>query len=299
MTNYQTAQLNMHHALSTFLDANLSVYSANTPMVQVITDYKTKAAAIDNLGNILATDKTSFSEQKQKLKINLSHTLSDICSLAKVGLTKSNLAVEAGQLELSQASYGKLADPDFLFLANANRKIINDNLTVLVPDYLSTTDIADLDAAINAFANAKGTSDTVQKNSPAIRAEFKNQLEVILTVIKQIRLLAKRYKKSNPVFYRELLSESTISKISIRHTTLQITIRNEEDGTPIEAAAVKLSKTKKAGISDASGQVTIEEIRNGKMKITIEATGFESLDQEVLIEQGKQNHFFIELKKAA
>jgi nucleoside diphosphate kinase len=299
MNNLQTSTINMHLSLNTFLDANSTLINADAALLAAVTNFKNNFARINDLGNLLAIDKIAYSHEKRTLKIALAHQLANIGALARVGLQIAGLKVAAEQLETANTSYMQLADPDLIYLANANRTIISDNLAALSPAYVAATDLASLDTAIANFTNAKGSSDNAHKNNPAIRKEFTLQLRENSIVVQQIRLLARRYIKSNPVFYEQLLNEATISKTNIRHTNLNLNIISKLDNSPIQDAFVNFDKNKKTGESDINGKVQIDKIKNGEITIMVKADGYMDAAQTIHIEQGVTNEITISLEKAA
>ena len=298
MTQLEIAQLAMHGALDTFLDDNSAVYAADTAFSDAVTEFKAKLAAENGYGPILSTDNKPYSAEKEALKNKLADLAADLCGLAYVGLKKAGKTTEANQLAVNPSDYSHLPDAEAGDFARANYNLIKLQLAILSPDYIVNADITDFDNAINNFIDAKGTADSVNKSTPAQRAAFKAAIADTNTTIDDLKLLARKYKTTNALFYSQLISEATVINVNVHHTSLNATITNSADNSPITGATATLSNSKKTGTTDMSGTLTIDEIGSGeKIVLTVKAAGYHDNVQQITILRGKANHFNIPLIK--
>ncbi len=299
MNAYQIATTTMHNGLNTFLDKNAAIYANDNAFLKGVTTFKNKLAIQSNYRPQLATNTEAYSHIKRELKQVLADSIARFSGLGYVGLKQAALNLEAAKLTTAFSEYYYCADAALEDLAQANREVLNNNLAVLSPDYVTAADIAAVDAAILQFSKAKGSSESVYKDSPSLRSGFRGAIAETNDAIADLRFLGLRYKLSNEDFYNSLIHESTVIRVNTHHTSLKVVVLNANDGSKVMNAIASLNKSKKTGNSDNDGLIEIDEIANGKTILTIKASGYKELVQTIYIERGRTNQVEVKLEKAA
>ncbi len=295
MNNLQLAQELMHTSLNNFIDSNAPIYAADAAMQNAITGFKNKLAEIKACGDFLATDKKALTQKMLDAKLELASTISTQCKIAIIGMKNAGVDLSSVQFELHNSAYVKMPHAEFVHVVNQNRDLLSNNLATLTPTYFTAQDLTQLDQFIATYGTELANSKALIKAMPAKRAEYRRLIDEVRDIIDNIRVIAKRYKTTNTTFYEQLLDVSTVKQVNVHHTSVQLTIKRSTDGAAIANAAVTFNNSKKQGQTDETGKVTINEIRNGKVTVTVQAAGFQTLVKEVHIEQGKENVFEVTL----
>ncbi len=180
----------------------------------------------------------------------------------------------------------------------ATFKLLNENLATITPDYLTTSDLDNLQTLINTFVQAEGSSQEVNTLSPQLTARFKTALTVLNTDVKILLKLARKYQLTNLTFYQSLKKICKIPPANVRHTSIMLTITDSATGAFIPSARAQFSNSKKTAITDANGVLLVNRIGQGNPIVTITAAGYTTYASSIHILSGKENSYVIMLTKA-
>jgi len=293
MNQREIAKTKMYNAFDTFLTNKASVYAAYIAFNKDRTNYSKQLVIVNNLATALSVDNKGYSQQKLEAKMAMADKAAALCGFAQVGLSKLGKKLEISQLHISSTDYSHLPDTESKALAQSVHDVMAAVQAVLTPDYLTATDLSDLQILINTFSTTQGNSTSVNQGTPEQRKNFKAAVIAIDNIIDDIRLLARKYQTTNSDFYNQLIAQSDIPVINIHHTTLSVTVKRKSDNSPIANATALVSNSKKTGTSDANGFITIEQVANGNPTLTIKAAGMSDYTSLVHIIGGQDNHFDI------
>jgi hypothetical protein len=288
MTNEENAEMTSHLATFEFFKRNEVIVNQNGAFKDAVAEFITNYEAEKEYGAILATDNTNLSKEKSALKAKMIEHIVELTGYAFVALNKAGKTQDAEQLDINPTDYA-IADIDAYDLAKANLQLLKDQTAIITPNYVTVDDLKDLEADIEAFIEAKGDTQDILKTTPAQRAAFKDALAKTKESVDDIRILGKKFEKTNNLFYDELMRVTTVVLTNVAHTSLSMSIIGK-DGKPVAGATASLSNSKKTATSDAKGYLKIDEIRNGKTTITITSPTHKEYMQEVRIVRGKENH---------
>ena len=294
MTNEQSAEMTSHLASIDFFGRNAAIVNQNPVFKAAVDEFKANYDAEKAYGAILATDNTNLSEEKIALKAKMIEDLVEMTGYAFVALNKAGKTHDAEQLDTTPTDYA-LGDNEAYDLAKANLQLLKDQTAIISPNYVSADDLKDLETTIEDFINAKGETQDILKITPAQREAFKDALAKTKVSIEHIRILAKKFKKTNKLFYDELMRVTTVVLTNVNHTSLSLGIK-DKDGNPLANVTASLSNSKKTATSDAKGYLKIDEIRNGITTITITSPNHKDYTQEVRIVRGRENHVEVVLE---
>jgi len=73
--------------------------------------------------------------------------------------------------------------------------------------------------------------------------------------------------------------------------TLEMTVRNAEDESPLAGAVVRVDSLEMGGITDRNGFVRISNLAPGSRRIEVRFLGYASFDDLLVIEAGRLNRF--------
>jgi hypothetical protein len=288
MTNDQNEEMDTHLGADDYFEKNKALFANNPAFKKAIEEFRANYKAETQFGALLATDNTVFSQEKLNLKTKMINDIVELAGFAYVALTVAGKIKEADQLDIHPSDYA-LSDQDSYDLAKANLKLMRDQIVIIAPDYVTDIELTELETTIESFINAKGDAMVINKATPAQREAFRLALEKTRISINHIRILAKKYKKTNPIVYDQIIKVTTVNKTRTNHTSLSMGI-NDKDGKPIVGATASLSTSKKTATSDLDGNLKIDAIRNGQTMATIQAPGFKDKQIKLNIVRGRENH---------
>lgn len=293
MNAREIAKTKMYNGFDTFLTDNAGIYSGNAAFIAARAEYATKLGLVNSLATALSVDNTVYNKEKMQAKMNMAGLAADLAGFAQVRLNNLGKTKEATQLYISSTDYTHLSDPEAKATAQSTHDLLNDVISDLSPDYVTADDLKELQKKIDTFSSTQGSSTSVHTGTPEQRKNFKAAVRDIDTLIADIRLLARKYRSSNPDFYKELIAQSAVPPVNVHHTTLSLTVSSKADKSPVANAVGALSNSKKTGASDAGGFMTIEQVRQGNATLTIKAPGFSDYSVLINLISGHDNHFDI------
>ncbi len=289
----------MFNTFDSFQDKpeNAAIYAGNAAYMAQKAKFKAALIPINELAALLIVDNSGYNAEKVAAKNKMAQMASLLSGYAMVYFNETAKPIEAAKLHISETDYSKATDTDSSDMAQAAWQLLTDNITGLNPDYVIQDDLNKLQQLISTFISTQGTSTAVQQGTPAQRKSFKANIKKQMDNIAQLRLLARKYKISNPDFYNQLIANSTPPPVNVHHTTFSATAKNKADNSAVADADASLSCTKKTGNSDENGFITIDQIRAGTAVLTIKAPTYKDNISSVQIVSGHDNHFDILMEK--
>ncbi len=299
MTQNQIAELTMLQSVKNFLDENTGIHSSDAAFQTLVADYNSKLTALLTIGADLMSDNSTFSNTKEEIRNTLITKLVELNGFAKVGLKKAGVKIEANQMQVKRYFFNTLADAELLLAGNNSLTVMQEQTAVLSPLYVTATDLTDLSTLLSDFLAAKNDAENVHHTTPNDRKAFTAQLNELIDLVKDMRLLSKKFKAVHAQFVEDFKSNSTVHELGIHHTNLNVTVTDKVDGKAVAEAITSISGSNKSANTDASGNAIITSIKNGKCTLTVTATGYVQVVKEVKIERGRDNKFIVQLEKAA
>lgn len=291
----QESKIKMFNGFDTFLDENESVYLGNKPLEKLRANFKKGLTTVNDFAAKQSTTKTGYSEEKRLAKIEMGTEAAILSGFALVGFKETKNTLAASKLHISITDFTGLNDAEAPAMVLDTYNLLKDNLSTLV-DHVSQDDIDNLLALYVKYLETQGSSEEVNASSPIQTAEFAESIKDQDEIIDDIRLTARKFMKSNPTFYKELIANSTPPPVIVHHTTLSISVTHKITKQPIANAAGKLSNSKKTGTTNAKGFMIVEQIRNGRAQLILSAPNCKDLEVEIVIIRGKDNHFDLEME---
>jgi hypothetical protein len=298
MTNREQAKMTMYAGTDTFLTDNVAVYTGNVAFETEKAKFDAAYVLVKKVAAKTGTDNSGFSEEKNLAKTEMAKQAAKLSGFAKVRFEDLGELDLAGQLHIGDSDYTHLSDSQSVTRAQATHDLLNANLAMLTPDYVTAANITALDTVIGDFESAQGSSDAVHQTEPEDTSAFKDSLPVIDKSLGNLKLLGRFYEDTASEFYNELLLVTQIPPVNVHHTNVNVKVTATEDGHPIANATGALSNSDKTGESDLNGVLHIEEVRSGDAVLTVSATGRKTLQQQIDIERGTDNNFNVGLEAA-
>lgn len=295
MTSRESAAIKMINSLGMFLTGNATVFAGDNALLALKQNYDLKAAQLNTMSNAIINT-GDFSQEKRNAKVAMAEQAANLCGYAEVCFLMNGKTLEASQMHVSVTDYNKQSDVDAGALGQAVYDVLFQNMNSLSPDYVKTQELTDLQNLIHTYINTQGTSLSVLQSSSVNTQAFKALLKQTMDIIYSIRLMARRYKTSNSLFYEQLIAESTLPTVHVHHTGLSISVTTGTKNTPVSGALILLDDGKKYGTTNDQGFFGFDSVKGGTSQLTITATGYKNSITTISIARGRDNHFDIHLE---
>jgi len=296
MTNEQQADMTSYENFATYLNepSSISVYQNNIPfknkVAQFIDAYKQnkdKAAATN-------PDNSGYSDAKNDAKVELSESIIILTAPSKVALEDAGMPEEAEKLCVNASDYRYLADSDCKTLAKKNYNVMKANGGTLIPDIISQSDLDDLLDEIENFGTLQGESGTQHELSPLLTAAFEESFGPCRKYTAQLKLMGKRYLRTNKPFYDGLIKSAEVPAVNVHHTYVNVTI-TDRNGRPMEGIVVTLDGGNKSATTDYKGEGSIEQVRCGNATLICTYNDKIVMKSHIKILRGKKNFYTYKL----
>ena len=281
-----------------FLVDNAPIYATNI----AFSNQKLKFDAAYNL--VLVTvvnanaDNSGYSTLKLTAKKAMAEEAALLCGLAYVCFENLGKQELSAQMHITETEYAHASDAQAATLAQTVYNVMNDNIALLQPDYVTAAQLAVLQQLITTFQNTHGTAVAVHQTNPADTAAFKSAIAQTDEALANLLILGKVYKATNPDFYTQLELASKMPPVNIHHTFLTVTVTAKEDASPVTGAVATLSPSGKTATGDANGIIIIEQVRNGNAELILTAPGHKAINMPLTIERGRDNAVSVTMEKA-
>ena len=296
MTSPDKAQLAANEGFKKYLvsDEFIAVTTGNTAITAKAVLFNTNSSNAVASAAAAYISNAGFSQEKLTAKETLSFTVAYMSGNAQVKLDEISKQSISMQLHDAETYYLKAADAECAAHAQASCDVMKTNQALITNDYVTMTEITDLQALIVNFLSIQGTSEEMHTVSPQLTKKFKDDLQLTKQNAKDIIKLSKRYKKTNSGYYNSLVDLAK-PKIAVQHTNVIIFVHNAITGVGINAAEASFSNSKKTGTSTSDGMLNVDEISGGNPMLSVKATGYHPYLGMIHIASGKDNNFNIPL----
>lgn len=295
----ESAKLKMHNTFNTFLEKEQTVFANYKPMVRKHEQFRDSLSRSNELAKTLSNDNTGYSKDKKETKREMAEAIATLAGVAQVAFEEKEMWVEAQQMYIAPSDYIKGTEVEGKVLAEAQHAIITAHKDLLVPDYITEEELSTAQTLINNFHTSSSEGAVLQHSSPTETQNFKKIIKHKDKLIDDIKLLARKLSKTNPDFYERLIAVSVLPPIAVHHTYFSLTLLDKASKQPVANATASLSNSKKTGTSDASGNLSIDRVRQGNATLHLTAEGYKELNIQVSIQKGHDNHFELELEPVA
>lgn len=190
MTNKQQNKLKMAEAVQQFFIDESSVFSTNIPLQECTTSFQKLVQQLQDYAVIQATDTTAHTEIKDINRDSLIKHLVVYANSASVYFSGKNSSL-AKQLKISKSKLVRQTGVELKALSTNIYDILNENINLLDPQYLTSQDLNTLLEKINLF-NAKAYDISIAKGdtqnaTKLIKGNLKN-IGIELEKIDQLML---------------------------------------------------------------------------------------------------------------
>ena len=291
MNNVQEAKVKRDNSLATTLEDNATAYAGDTAFEAIVTkqaaDYATTVAA----ATVAATNNTGYSLEKVNAKDAASVLASELCASSQVSLDISGNLIVSKSLNSTVTFYSKAADVTSAARLQNVHDIMQTNILIITPAYVTAAELTDLQTKINKFTGLSGTTTSVNSTSPVLTKAVKTAIKVGAADVVTVKKLIKKYVTSNPIFYSSVLKACKIPPIAVHHTPVNITLTDSITLALLPDVKGTLSKTKELGLSNSLGIMPYTDVSAGVAMATFALPGYITGIKSVRIIRGATNTF--------
>ena len=230
-------------------------------------------------------DNSGFSKIKLQAKQAMATEAATQAGVAYVHFENIGRHDLSADLLLNGYEYMALADPASAAAAQKVYDILNNNKTLLQPNYSSDTELAELATTITDFITAKGNTEKVHKTAPEDKLAFTLSLDKFDVELDNLLLIGRKLAKTNLDFYNKLVAAAKLPIINVHHTGLAGTVTKA--GIAAIGAVVTVDGTNKKATTDITGKYIIKSIKAGTYTIKVTLATGETANQVVALTSGQ------------
>ena len=295
MTNELQARMTRNASLITFVDDNATKYADNPAFIALVVKVKADSAKAVTASIAAASDNTGYSAEKMVAKVATCAEAAELCASSIVKLDLLGNLILARSLNGTVTYYFGQSDALCGSRLMAVYNVMHDNLSLITVDYLTAAQLATFLTTITKFTGLTGSTSSVNGGAAVLTKEFEDDMKVTNENVLTVKLLAKKYKKSDVSFYNLLIKACKIPAITVRHTPVIFNIINTETTGVVAGVEGTLSKSKEVVFSNVGGVLPYRTVLAGAAIGTFKKVGFITKIVAVDIVRGRTNTFSVEL----
>jgi len=297
MNNRQAAQETRNIAVCGFLTipANAAIYAANVGFSTAATDMQTDSAAAIVAGTNAAADNTGYSLEKLVAKDAASQMAAQLCAGCIVKLNMLGKYALAKSLHSAATYYQVAKDAVCTTRLMSVYNTMYDNLTLITADYLTAAQLTAFMTTITTYTTTKGSSTTVNNNSPVLTKAFNTAMKLTSTDVATLKELSKVYKTSQPIFYDGINKACKMPAVTVRHTPVVINVSDSITTAGLSGAESTLTKSKEVLTSNFYGVIKYAKVTAGLCMGTISKPNYITKVLPMEIIRGVTNTFNVAL----
>lgn len=297
MNNRQSAQETRNIAVCGFLTipANAAIYAANVGFSTRAAKMQADSAAAVIAGTAAAADNTGYSLDKSIAKDSASAMGAQLCAGCIVQLKMLGNNALANSLHGAATYYSGTKDAICTNRLMSVYNVMNDNLALITTDYLTAAQLTTFLASINTYTTTKGSSTTVNNNSPVLTKAFNTAMKLTSEDVATLKELSKFYEISHPVFFAGINKACKMPAITVRHTPVVINVTDASTAAVLPGAESMLTKSKEVLVSDIYGVIKYTKMSAGLSLGTISKPDYITKILPMDIIRGVTNTFNVAL----
>jgi hypothetical protein len=275
--------------------ANAASINASKPILNATNDCLTSFADAEAKALAAGIDYKGYTENRDVVRTSLAHEIAIICGNAYVKFNKLGKHDLAEQLHINETDYldGKVENA--LHYAQTGHDIMASHLTDLT-DYITATDLSNLQTLINNLTTAEGQTLSLHQASPADTAAAEAAILKTDEDIHNLLIVIRPLQKTNLSLYNAIVLNSILPPVNIHHSYLTVTVRDAATNALFQGAVLTINTSdKKTATTDDTGIGKIDRLRSGPTILTITAPGKPVKRIHLQISIGKNNTLEVSL----
>jgi hypothetical protein len=298
MDNIDQAKETMFAGIFEYLDQKKLVFANNPAFKQKVGQFITAYNSVKSLGAKNQVSASGYSDAKNATKKEMADKAAEISGYAFVKLQELNQEELSAQLHITTSDFYYNSDPLALALTKATYDLLENNLALITPEYVTVDDLHDLQALMDEFVKGMGKSDEEHRSQPVDTKAYKAAIKDTDKILDDMMLLARKFAKSQKEFYDKLVALNVLPPVAVRHTSLNITAIDSVTKKPIENVFGELSNSTKTDTSDTQGELNFDRVRASKnITLTLTAPNYQKFIMVIAIARGKENNMTVEMVK--
>ena len=295
MKNGLQARMTRNASLITFMEDNADKFADNPAFQALLVKLKADSAKAVAASVAAAADNTGYSAEKMLAKKTVCAEAAELCASSIVKLDLLENQIVSKSIHGTVSYYFSQADAMCGSRLMNAYKVMHDNLALITDEYLTAYQLATFLSNITKFTGLSGSTSSVNGSASVLTKTFEDDMKVTNANVLTVKLLAKKYKRSDVTFYNLLIKACKIPAITIRHTPVIFNITNTETTGVVAGVEGTLSKSKEVLVSNIGGVLQYSSVLAGAAIGTFKKTGFITKIVTVDIMQGKTNTYSVSL----
>lgn len=305
MTDAQSNKLDMFHLVNDFYLQNQVVLDAVLARATAFTALSDNIKAINLEAGLQSTNTTGVAKDKSELRNTLDNTTLSILQSAKAWALATDNNTLAAEFDYSLTDLQRIKDDTMQGFCDYRITLINDNLASLADYGIDAASVTAWENALDAYvALLSGPREAVNarhlhtQNLKALFSStselFSEQLDPLMVIFKTTDpALYSAYKQARIIINRG--GKPSDSNTQPKAGKLFGTVTNAMDGVGISGANIFYSPSESPITTAVDGTYEKEALPTGETPIHVEATGFESFDTTITLEENADFELSVQL----
>lgn len=197
----QEAKLNMYDVVRTHCNGNSAIIETNAAFTTAFDEFKTKVAAIESAARISGANLTGIAADKSVSKQDLSRIASQTAGLIYAYAAKNGNNTLKQAVNFSASDLLRLKDAEIAPQSQSIHDKGVENLAALADYGVTAEKLADLQAAINSYAQSVPKPRTAIAERSTVKANIKQLFREADTIlVEQLDRLIENFRKDHPDF---------------------------------------------------------------------------------------------------
>ncbi len=295
MKNALQARRTRNDSLVTFINDKEAEYADNPAFIALAIKVRADNELSIEASIEAAADNTGYSAEKMIAKINSCAIAAELSASCIVKLNLDKNLILSKSLHGTVSYYFSKSDALCGSRLMSAYNTMHDNLALITVDYITAAQLATFLTSITKYTGLTSSSNLVNGGSSVVTKKFEDTMKVMNENVLTVKLLAKKYKKTNSTFYNLLIKACKIPAITVLHTPVIFNISSTETGGVLAGVECTLSKSKEVLVSNVGGVLQYTTVMAGSAIGTFKKPGFLTKIVAVDIVRGKKNSFFVNL----
>lgn len=291
MNNQQNNDFTMGKAVNAFFLAHNGKVVLNIPLSDTATALKNKLKEIDEALQKQGEPTTGYTTDKKNAKSAMVSAASPLGNAASVYFKNKGDQATADKLHNAPTHLIRLGGNKCKGTCQDIYKILNDNIGVLDPNYVTAIEVGDLLTKINAYDSNSDEQSDAKKETPVATKALKVFFKKVEGILEDADNLMSKYESTDPVFFTEYKETRKVPDYGLHHSGVDGVITNAVTGLPVQDVVIKDDQSNKVTQSDPDGNFNLDKLSAKQHSFTATHPNYQTFKFAFTIRRGKHVHF--------
>ncbi|HLG36319.1 MAG TPA: carboxypeptidase-like regulatory domain-containing protein [Bacteroidia bacterium] len=297
MNKKQEDTFNMYEAVNDVLQKHSSVWSANIPFSDAVTELENSIEEIGNLRNRQEENVRGIAEDKKRKRKALTQQTYTISSALVFYASSTGNTELLSKVKFSRRKLAKARDNGLIGMSKQVHQAAEDNAAAILPYGITGAHIAALAAAIETFAEYISKPKAALGETIAATKQLAEQFNTTDTLLEeQLDQGMELYSATAGKFYREHFIARIIINSPKLKRALEATFVDDATGEALANVQVAIGK-KIRRRSSKRGSIRVQNLKEGTHKLKASLEGYADTLKSFTTVRGKTTKLVVRMRR--